>query len=98
MIKKDKNTAANVPSPVGDTKNKAKGFVNWTTKMKDGTELKSDKGFPIFQNPDFPNPKEDLLLALADKHGGTVTITMEATIRLNGGSPEEVNLDDFLVA
>lgn len=92
MMKKNKNAAA---SPVGDTKTKAIAFVNWAIPIKDDKELKSDKGFPLFQNPEYPNPKEDLLIALAKKHGGSVTINMVATIRLNGGTPSDIDLDDI---
>jgi len=97
MMRKDKNKSTAVSSPVDNNKPKAKAFVNWAIPLKDGTEFKSDKGFPIFQNPDYPNPKEDKLIALAEKHGGTVVVTMIATIRLNTGASEDINLDDIEV-
>jgi hypothetical protein len=45
-------------------KQRAAAFVNWEVTTKTGIVVKSDRGFPIFQNPEYPNAKEDLLVAL----------------------------------
>jgi hypothetical protein len=77
-----------VPVP---EKNNAVAFVNWSLPLADGRSLRSAKGFPIFQNPKYPNKHEDMLVALAKKHGGSVTVTMECRIVINSGS----SVDDF---
>ena len=63
--------------------NKAVAFVNWSLPTSDGKAIRSSKGLPIFQNPEYPNPQEDLLVALAEKHGGNVEVTMKIRICLN---------------
>lgn len=79
-----------------EEKNNAVAFANWSIQKKDGSEIRSSKGFPIFQNPKYPNKKEDMLVELAKRNGGTVTLNMKVTISLNRGS-EEVDLDDIAV-
>ena len=79
-----------------EEKNNAVAFANWAIQKKDGSEIRSSKGFPIFQNPKYPNKKEDMLVELAKRNGGTVTLNMKVTISLNRGS-EEVDLDDIAV-
>lgn len=59
-----------------------KGFVNWAIPLNSGGVYTSSKGFPIYQNPKFVNKQEDYLLALAEKHGGEVTVTMKVTVKL----------------
>ena len=78
--------------------NKAVAFVNWSIPTSDGKSIRSSKGFPIFQNPKYPNRQEDLLIALAKKHGGSVSVTMEVKIMLNNSQPvEAVDLDNIIV-
>jgi hypothetical protein len=72
-------------------KNNAVAFVNWSLPLAGGRSMRSAKGFPIFQNPKYPNKHEDMLVALAKKHGGSVTVTMECRIVINSGS----SVDDF---
>lgn len=64
-------------------KNKALAFVNWSVPTTIGGTMRSSKGFPIFDNPEYPNPEEALLVALAEKHGGTVELTMKVRVTLN---------------
>lgn len=79
-------------------KNNAVAFVNWALPMADGSFRRSSKGFPIFQNPKYPNKQEDVLVALAKKHGGSVTVTMECRIMLNtSGNTEDFDLDNIVI-
>ena len=63
-------------------KNTAKGFLNWSIPMADGGSYRSSKGFPIFQNPEYPNPEEDTLIELAKEHGGIIELTMKVRVVL----------------
>lgn len=81
---------------VTGTKQRAKGFLNWSIMMPDGTNIRGDKGFPIFQNPKYPSPKEDLLLDMAKANDGAIKMVMEVEVRLN--SNEAVKSADDLVA
>ena len=56
------------------------GFVNWSIATKNGGELRSSKGFPIFNNPEYPNPEEALLIEAAKKNGGMVELTMKVRV------------------
>ena len=56
------------------------GFVNWSVKTKKGGELRSSKGFPIFDNPEYPNPEEALLIEAAKKNGGMLELTMQVRV------------------
>ena len=76
-------------------KRRAAAFLNWEVMTKAGL-LKSDRGFPIFQNPEYPNAKEDLLIAAAGKtEKGILELNMKVRIALN--SPEEtpITADDL---
>ena len=82
-----------------DEKQKATAFVNWKIPMSDGSFMRSSKGFPIFQNPDFPHAQEDLLVALAKKHGGSVEITLPCTIVINNSiDVASTPLDDIVIS
>ena len=86
---------------VEDTHNdskKAAAFVNWSLPMSDGTYVKASKGFTIFQNEKYPNKHEDMLIALAQKHGGSVEVTMKCRIVINKTKDiGDLNLDDIAV-
>ncbi len=57
------------------------GFVNWTVVSKDGKhKVNSSKGFPVFDNPEYPNPEEKWLMELAKANNGLVELTM--TVRV----------------
>jgi len=77
--------------------NKAVAFLNWSLPSKNGVAIKGDKGFPIFQNPEYPSKGEDMLIALAKKYGGAVELNMRVTVRLNQAQ-SEINLDDVVIA
>jgi len=81
-------------------KPKAVAFLNWELELKNGKTLKSNRGFPIFQNPDYPDAKEDLLIALAKQsENGVVEVTMKVRIALNtAGDSDEVTADDIVLA
>jgi len=65
-------------------KHESKAFVNWVVKNADGSiALKSSKGFPLQGHPDYPNKHEDALIALAEKHGGSVQLVMHVSVNLN---------------
>jgi len=77
---------------------KAAAFVNWSIPMADGTYVKASKGFTIFQNDKYPNKHEDMLIALAQKHGGSVEVTMKCRIVLNRTKDiGELDLGDIVV-
>ena len=86
---------------VEDTHNdskKAAAFVNWSIPMADGTYVKASKGFTIFQNEKYPNKHEDILVALAEKHGGSLELTLKCRIVINKTKDiGELNLDDIVV-
>jgi hypothetical protein len=79
-------------------KNRAVAFVNWSIKQADGSVIKSSKGFPIYQNPRYPNKYENLLVELAKKRGGSVTVPMECRILLNQGQDlDDIDLDNIVI-
>ena len=94
MAKPNKRIS-NQGTKVETKKNRAKAFANWAIVNADGTEIRCDRGFPIFQNPDYPSKKEDLLVGLAEKMGGTFELNMKVTIRLNT-EPEALDIDAAL--
>jgi hypothetical protein len=84
---------------VAPAKNRAKAFFNWSVPKADGSGMiRCDRGLPIFQNPEYPSSKEDLLIALAEKHGGSVEVTMTVRIQLTDAQPQKLTVDDILVA
>ena len=86
----------NTTKPVAE-KHKSKAFVNWNIMDDLGNiVLKSSKGFPLQGHPDYPNKQEDALIALAEKHGGSVQLCMNVSVNLNT-SDEEINLDSIPV-
>ncbi len=93
-------TAAVSNAPAAPEKNRAVAFVNWGIRNAEGQLIKSSKGFPIFQNPQYPNKQEDLLVELAKRHNGKVRLTLEAQVMLNTPSidPEEIDLDSIILA
>jgi hypothetical protein len=58
-------------------------FVNWSLPKSDGSFIKASKGFLIFQNPRYPNKHEDLLVELAQEHGGCVEVTLRCSVVIN---------------
>jgi len=76
--------------------NKAVAFLNWSVVKKDGSLFKSGRGFPIFNNPEYPNPQEAKLVELAESRGGMVELDMKVRIMINKPA-EDVPLDDFIV-
>jgi len=82
--------------PVAE-KHVTKAFVNWTIKNPDGSiALKSSRGFPLQGHPDYPNKHEDALIALAEKHGGSVQLVMHVSVNLNTNN-SEIDLDSIPV-
>ena len=67
---------------VSNDENKCKAFVNWKLMQNDEVIYTGDKGFPLFQNPDYPSAGEDMLIALAEKQNG-IELTMKVTVNLN---------------
>lgn len=66
--------------------NQAKAWANWNICFNDGTEYSANKGFPIFQNPQYPNVDEDVLVQMAQENGGEIELTMRVVVRINNGS------------
>jgi len=85
--------ADNAVTQVKSTKARATAYVNWEIPREGNEPIKSGKGFPIFQNPLYPNSKEDLLVSLAQSQEGEVTLMMKVTIRL--AKLEEEGIDNF---
>lgn len=79
-------------------KNRAVAFMNWEIPLKSGKCYKSEKGFPIFQNPEYPNMSEDMLIKLAESHDGAVELTMKVTVRLATPKTEAPDVSEFLLA
>lgn len=78
-------------------KQKAVAFFNWEVPLKTGGTYRGDRGFAIFKNPDYPSAKEDWLVDLAERHGGTVELTMKVRITLNQPSGAAAPTIDDLV-
>lgn len=77
---------------------KVAAFVNWSVPMGDGTFIKAAKGFTIFQDEKYPNKHEDMLVALAEKHGGSVEVNLKCRIVINKSRDlGDLNLDDIQV-
>ena len=77
-------------------KQRAAAFFNWEVTTKNGTILKSDRGFPIFQNPEYPNAKEDILIEAAGKQEkGILELNMKVRIALNSPEESPVTADDL---
>ena len=75
----------------------AQAFCNWTALDKNGVEaIKSSKGFAIFDNQ-YTSKQERMLVDLATKNGGEITLNMKVVIRLNEQKDAaEVDLSNFL--
>ena len=63
------------------------GFVNWTVQSKDGKQkVVSKRGFPIFDNPEYPNDQEKWLIELAKANDGLVELNMQVRVFACDGS------------
>ena len=62
------------------SKIKTLGFVNYEVELPGGGTMRSNRGFPIFANPEYPDAKEELLIKAALANGGTLEI--KATLRI----------------
>ncbi len=74
-------------------------FVNWSLTGKNGQTLRSSKGFPIFLNPEYPNPEEQILLQLAEKAGGIYEGVLKVRVVLTDKAkrtPKSFDLNDFM--
>ena len=79
-------------------KNKAVAFVNWAIPRSGGGMFRGSKGFPLFQNPEYPNQEEDALIELCRKHNGYVEVTMKCRICLNEKRQDSVmSIDDLIL-
>lgn len=75
-----------------------KAFVNWTTQIDD-VVIRSSKGFPIMQNPEYPNKQEDLLVELAKRHMATEGKALELTMTVSvypNTPKDEYDIDTLL--
>lgn len=81
----------NAPIVEADTKKKAVAFVNWSLPLSDGSYMKASKGFAIFQDERYPNKHEDMLVALAQKYGGSVEVNLKCRVVIN----KSQDLDEF---
>ncbi len=100
IFEKSEDIIENVVEKNSNKKSNADAFVNWSIKTKNGN-LTSDYGFTIFtENPEYPNEKERMLVALAKKNGGTVELDMRVRIQLNTklhGPNQVVSIEDILL-
>lgn len=66
------------------TGRKAVAFVNYEIPTKgDAKNIRSPKGFPIWQDEKYPNKCEDLLVQLAEDNGGVAVVNLRCRIVLN---------------
>ena len=73
------------------------GFVNWSLEGRDGKRLQSSKGFPIFDNPEYPNDQEKFLIKLAQSAGGTIELNLKVRVFACNGEPKAApKLEDFM--
>lgn len=78
-------------------KNSPKAFVNWEVPLKNGETFKSTRGLPLFQNPDYPNDREDALIKLAEsKENGIVELTMKVRIVIAKDQKKTPELSEFV--
>ena len=63
-------------------KNEVKVFVNWAIETPSGT-LSSSRGLPIFQNPEYVNDEENVLIDAVQQAGGMLELTMQVRICSN---------------
>jgi hypothetical protein len=75
---------------VAEPKARAIAFFNWEFTAKNGQVLKSDKGFPIYQNPKYPSLKEDLLVDATNLTEDKILVIKNVTVRiaLNKQTPD----------
>ena len=80
------------------TENKAVAFMNWSVVKKDGSEVRSKRGFPIYESNDqYPNPLLDSLVKLAMENNGKLELNLKAVINMvnhNDGNIE-LSLEDL---
>jgi len=80
-------------------KQRAAAWFNWEVALANGNTLKSDRGFPIFQNPEYPNAKEDMLVTAAGKtKNGILELTMKVRICLNAPEESTITADDLFAS
>lgn len=86
-------------APKKESKIETLGFINPRILNADGEVLhKSNRGYAITNSERFPTTKFDkMLLALAEKHDGEVTINMQCTIRLNKSDDTPLDFTDIPV-
>jgi hypothetical protein len=79
-----------------DQKHEVKAFVNWSVMTSNGL-LSSSRGFPIFENEDYPNPEEALLVAATEAKGGMLEMTLKVRVCLNRASESKaISVEDLL--
>ena len=83
-------TATRKPAKRAEEKSKVLGFVNWKVG-----EVTSRRGFPIMDNQ-YLSKEDKELIAFAEKHGGTVKVRAELTIRI-AQEQKEIVFDDAVV-
>ncbi len=76
-------------------------FVNWETVTKSGQVFKSDRGFPIYKNPEYINAKEDILVAATEDYlkknpdAKFLELDMKIRIGLNNTNDSSVKASDL---
>ena len=80
-------------------KNKAAAFVNWAFSFNNAAgkpiQVRSNRGFTIFDTGDYTDAKEMWLVEQARKNGGVLELKATLTIRLNEESNGEAVIDDI---
>lgn len=80
------------------TKQRALGFVNWKMALKNKGELRSTKGYALFDLEKYPITKPDaILLAAAKKAGGRaeIPVTLVVVVNSDPETAEEFDLDNL---
>jgi hypothetical protein len=77
-----------------NTTNKPVAYVNYMVPTKSGEYIRSERGFPIYMNEDYPNHIEEQLVEAAKANGGTFKTTLPCTIAIRTDKPK-INADQI---
>jgi len=91
MKKAEKQTTGKKAISNRKEKSEVLGYVNWQIG-----NVKSSRGFPIFDNQ-YLTKKEEALLKLAADNGGSVRVKAELFITVANNNDESIVFDDNVI-